>query len=59
MEDYLGSQDSARCRLSAAQIEEVARIQRAVRERTAQFATDEQMVTLWKLCGVSGCVDQE
>jgi hypothetical protein len=52
------SPDSS-CRLNDAQVEEVARIQRAVREGKAQFATDEEMMTLWKLCGLSGCIDQE
>ena len=45
-------QDSSRYRLSDEQAKEVARIQRDVREGKATFATDEQMVALWKSCGL-------
>jgi len=45
-------QDSSRYRLSDAQAEEVARIQREVYEGEGKFATDEQMAALWKSCGL-------
>jgi hypothetical protein len=37
--------------LTDAQVREVARIQREIREGTAKFATDEEMASLWKSCG--------
>ena len=45
-------QDTSRDRLSDAQTQEVARIQRDVREGRGKFATDEQMAALWKSCGL-------
>lgn len=45
-------QDSSRYRLTDAQAEEVARIQRDIREGKGKFATDEQMAALWKSCGL-------
>jgi len=45
-------QDASRYRLTDAQAQEVARIQRDIREGRATFATDEQMVALWKSCGL-------
>jgi hypothetical protein len=45
-------QDASVYRLSDAQAEEVARIQRDVREGKGKFATDEQMAALWKSCGL-------
>jgi hypothetical protein len=45
-------QDASGYRLSDAQAEEVARIQRNIREGKGKFATDEQMALLWKSCGL-------
>ena len=45
-------QDSSNCRLTDAQAQEVARIQRDIREGREAFATDEQMAALWKSCGL-------
>jgi hypothetical protein len=45
-------QDTNGYRLTNAQAEEVARIQRDIREGKGQFATDEQMAALWKSCGL-------
>jgi hypothetical protein len=45
-------QDASRYRLTDAQAKEVARIQRDVREGRGVLATDEQMATLWKSCGL-------
>ncbi len=45
-------QDTSGYRLTDAQAEEVARIQRAIREGKGEFATDEQMAALWKSCGL-------
>jgi hypothetical protein len=45
-------QDSSGYRLTDAQAQEVARIQREIREGEATFATDEQMAALWKSCGL-------
>jgi hypothetical protein len=45
-------QDASVYRLSDAQAEEVARIQRDVREGRGKFATDEQMAALWKSWGL-------
>jgi len=44
-------QDLGEYRLTDAQAQEVARIQRDVREGKGKFATDEQMATLWTSCG--------
>jgi hypothetical protein len=38
--------------LTDAQAEEVARIQLEISEGRATFAADEQMVALWKSCGL-------
>jgi hypothetical protein len=45
-------QDTSAHRLSDAQVQEVIRIQREVREGKAKFATDEEMAELWKSCGL-------
>jgi len=45
-------QDASRYRLTDAQVSEVARIQRDVRDGKAVLATDEQMAALWKSCGL-------
>ncbi len=45
-------QDTGGYRLTDAQAQEVARIQRDVREGKGTFATDEEMAALWKLCGL-------
>ena len=45
-------QDTSGYRLSDAQAEEVARIQRGLREGKGTLATDEQMATFWKSCGL-------
>ena len=45
-------QDTSGYRLSDAQAEEVARIQRNIRDGKGKFATDEQMALLWKSCGL-------
>jgi hypothetical protein len=45
-------QDTSDYRLSDVQTQEVARIRRDIREGKATFATDEQMATLWKSCGL-------
>ncbi len=45
-------QDASRHRLTDAQAEEVARIQRDIREGRGKLATDEQMAALWKSCGL-------
>ena len=45
-------QDASRYRLTDAQAQEVARIQRDIREGRGTFATDEQMAALWKSCGL-------
>ncbi|MEH2613118.1 hypothetical protein [Bradyrhizobium sp. AZCC 1693] len=44
--------DASRDRLTDAQAQEVARIQRDIREGRAALATDEQMAALWKSCGL-------
>ncbi len=46
----LEAQQANRVGLSVAQIAEVERIQRQVRDGTAVFATDEQMAEFWKKC---------
>ncbi|KRR04282.1 hypothetical protein CQ12_37345 [Bradyrhizobium jicamae] len=45
-------QDASRYRLTDAQAQEVARIQRDIREGRGTIATDEQMAALWKSCGL-------
>jgi hypothetical protein len=45
-------QDSSGYRLTDAQAQEVARIQRDISEGKATLATDEQMAALWKSCGL-------
>jgi hypothetical protein len=45
-------QDTSRYRLTDVQAKEVARIQRDIREGRGTFATDEEMATLWKSCGL-------
>ena len=45
-------QDKSGYRLTDAQAQEVARIQRQIREGNGAFATDEQMAALWKSCGL-------
>lgn len=45
-------QDASRYRLTDAQAEEVARIQRDIREGRGKLAIDEQMAALWKSCGL-------
>ena len=45
-------QDASRYRLTDAQAQEVARIQRDIREGRGTLATDEQMAALWKSCGL-------
>jgi hypothetical protein len=45
-------QDASGYRLTDAQAQEVARIQRDIREGRGTFATDEQMAALWKSCGL-------
>ena len=44
--------DASRDRLTDAQAQEVARIQRDIRAGRAALATDEQMAALWKSCGL-------
>jgi len=39
-------------RLTDAQVREVARIQRDLREGKGKLATDEEMAALWKSCGL-------
>ena len=48
----LEAQQNGGYRLTAEQVREVERIQKRVREGTAQFATDEQMDAFWKKCGL-------
>ena len=45
-------QDTSGYRLTDAQAEEVARIQREFREGRGTFASDEEMAALWKSCGL-------
>jgi hypothetical protein len=45
-------QDASGYQLSDSQIQEVARIQREIREGKGSFATDEQLAALWKSCGL-------
>jgi len=53
MSDPEMEQEHARSyRLTDAQVLEVARIQRDLREGRAKLATDEEMATLWRSCGL-------
>jgi hypothetical protein len=45
-------QNASRYRLTGAQAREIVRVQRDIREGRAALATDEQMATLWKSCGL-------
>jgi hypothetical protein len=45
-------QDASGYHLTDAQAQEVARIQRDIREGRGSFATDEEMAALWKSCGL-------
>ncbi len=45
-------QDASGHQLTDAQVKEVVRIQREIREGRGTFATDEQMAALWKSCGL-------
>ena len=45
-------QDLSGYRLTDTQAQQVAGIQREIREGRATFATDEQMAALWKSCGL-------
>jgi len=45
-------QDASDYHLSDAQVREVVRIQRGVREGKAKLASDEEMAELWKSCGL-------
>jgi hypothetical protein len=45
-------QDASGYGLSDAQAQEVARIQRNIREGRGSFATDEEMAALWTQCGL-------
>jgi hypothetical protein len=47
--------DTDSCRLTDDQVQEVVRIQCAIREGKAKFATDEEMASLWRSCGLQGC----
>ena len=44
----LEAQQANRYRLTPAQVREVERIQRQVRDGSAEFASDEQMIAFWK-----------
>ncbi len=48
----LEAQQTSRYRLTPEQVREVQRIQKKVRDGTAEFATDEQMAAFWKKCGL-------
>lgn len=48
----LEAQQANRYRLTPAQVTEIERIQRQVRDGSADFATDEQMAAFWKKCGL-------
>jgi len=48
----LEAQQANRYRLTPAQVREVERIQRQVRDGSAEFASDEQMTAFWKKCGL-------
>jgi hypothetical protein len=45
-------QDASGYHLTDAQAQEVARIQRDIREGRGSFATDVEMAALWKSCGL-------
>jgi hypothetical protein len=45
-------QDASGYRLTDAQVQEVERIRREIREGRGTLATDEQMAALWKSCGL-------
>ena len=45
-------QDTSGYRLTDAQAQEVAGIQREIRQGRATFSTDEEMAALWKSCGL-------
>jgi len=45
-------QDTSGYHLTEAQAQEVARIQRRLREGKGRLATDEEMAALWKSCGL-------
>ena len=45
-------QDASGYGLTDAQAQEVARIQRDIREGRGTFATEEEMAALWKTCGL-------
>jgi hypothetical protein len=49
--DLEAQQDSRSC-LTPEQADEVKRIQRGLRDGTAEFATEEQMAAFWKKCGL-------
>jgi hypothetical protein len=44
--------DASRYRLTDSQIREVVRIQRNICDGKGMFATDEEMMALWKSCGL-------
>ena len=48
----LEAQQTSHYRLTPEQVREVQRIQKKVRDGTAEFATDEQMAAFWKKCGL-------
>ncbi len=48
----LEAQQASRNRLTPEQVKEVERIQQNVRSGSAAFATDEQMASFWKKCGL-------
>ena len=48
----LEAQQNNAYRLTPAQIEEVAKIRKELRDGSMQFATDEEMAVLWKKCGL-------
>ncbi len=50
-QDVTNMDDASGYRLTDAQIAEVARIQRDLREGRGKLATDEEMAALWKACG--------
>jgi hypothetical protein len=45
-------QDSSGYHLTDAQVREVVRIQRDLRDGKGRLATDEEMAALWKSCGL-------
>jgi hypothetical protein len=44
--------DAPKYRLTETQIEDVKRIQRALREGSERLATDEEVAALWNKCGL-------